>query len=152
MFLILYNKLKSYTTPSFERSFILNRLDRENEHSSSECVSPPPYRKPDPQPYRYGMALTGFILGTFSVWVPLIAWILLVTDENTGGLGALTTITILLLPVAFACSIVGLTLSFIAVPSSRGAKFALTGICLNALAMPVSGAFGLISSVVLFSP
>ncbi|MEJ8305441.1 hypothetical protein [Saccharibacillus sacchari] len=110
-----------------------------------------PYGRPAQRPYRYGMALAGFILGAFSLAMPILLLILMISTGDSDGYAALGGLMLLSIPVCFVGSIVGLTLSIVAVRSSRGAKFAIAGICFNALGLPLSGFLSLLVFVVLVS-
>ncbi|NGZ74394.1 hypothetical protein [Saccharibacillus alkalitolerans] len=98
------------------------------------------------RPYRYGMALTGFILGLFSVLSTGTVLLLILFATQHDFLAFWVGLSVLSLPLIAIAGITGLVLSIIAVRSSRGAKFAIAGICLNALGML---AFGFLSLAVL---
>lgn len=101
---------------------------------------PPPYPhgSPEPRPYRYRMALSGFILGLFGALVPASIWLQFGIDSRNETLGAMS---LLLLPLAGLCAVIGLILSIISVRSSRGAKYAIAGICLSILSFLIFGTF-----------
>ncbi|MCQ4085687.1 hypothetical protein [Saccharibacillus sp. JS10] len=122
-----------------------DEYDRQNPYNN------PPYPDPyhqqrfaPPRPDRFGMAMTGFILGLFSFAVPLQILMLIfwVPDSNSSSdLGAMLLILLLLTPFT---AVVGIILSIIAVRSSRGAKLAIAGIWFSALSMIVISALVLL--------
>lgn len=98
------------------------------------------FRDAEPRPHRYGMALAGFILGLFGLLVPCFAWLLLFAKDTESN-AIWGSFTLLSVPAAAVCSVVGLILSVIAVRRSRGAKFAVAGICFCVLSFLLFGLF-----------
>lgn len=165
----MYNKPQSDSVTIFEGGLFLTRIDLEKEkrfdegrnadpyaardpyHSEARYDSesgpydafpqPYPYGGPKPRPYRYGMALAGFILGLFGALVPASIWLQILFIDSIGNSNIFGGISLLSLPLAGVCAVIGLILSIISVRSSRGAKYAIAGICLSVFSFLIFGTF-----------
>ncbi|NGZ74393.1 hypothetical protein [Saccharibacillus alkalitolerans] len=116
-----------------------NSLEKQNRTPYSDRGYPTGYpgsaeRYRAPRPYRYGMALAGFILGLAGMLSIATTFILLLNASDSDP-AAVAIIGILSVPLSLVFSVVGLILSIIAVRSSRGAGYAIAGISLTSLSL-----------------